>query len=245
VYRKSLEELESSRDFAKNVFLKQKNLWDQRIGSEIQYLTAKNNLDALEKKISTVREQLEMTKVKSPINGTIDVVDLKSGQLFAPGMPGLRVVNFESLKVKAEVAEAYIAKVKTGDVVEIQFPDLNKTIKSTLTYSGKVIDPVNRTFGVQVSVNDKGLDLHPNMVAVLMIADYRSKDAFTLPVSVVQTTPDGSYVFVIEGKKAVKRDVTIGQLYNGMQEITGGLKAGDQVITTGFQDLADGQSIQF
>lgn len=245
VYKKSLDELQSGREFANTIYLKQKNLWDQRIGSEVQYLTAKNNLESLDKKIATVREQLELTKVKSPIDGTVDVADIKAGQLFAPGMQGLRVVNFESLKVKAEVAEAYIAKVKTGDAVEIQFPDLNKSIKANLTYSGKVIDPVNRTFGVQVSVSNKDVDLHPNMVAVLLIADYRAKDAFALPVNVIQTTPNGSYVFIAEGNKAVKRDVTIGQLYNGMQEITSGLKVGEQVITTGFQDLADGQFIQY
>ena len=114
-----------------------------------------------------------------------------------------------------------------------------------MSYSGKVIDPVNRTFGVQVMVSNKEIDLHPNMVAVLLIADYRAKDAFSLPVNVIQTTPNGSYVFVAEGNKAVKRDVVIGQMYNGIQEITSGLKVGDQVITTGFQDLADGQPVQY
>ena len=104
VFRKSLEELQSAREFANTLYLKQKSLWDQKIGTEIQYLQAKNNLESLDKKMATVRQQLEMTRIKSPINGTVDAVDIKMGQSFAPGMPGLRVVNFSKLKIQADVA---------------------------------------------------------------------------------------------------------------------------------------------
>ncbi|CAN5379642.1 efflux RND transporter periplasmic adaptor subunit [soil metagenome] len=245
VYQKNLEELLNARDFTNTLYQKQKALWDQKIGSEVQYLTAKNNLESMDKKIATVREQLNLSKVKSPINGTVDQVNVKLGEMYSPGMPGLRVVNFASLKVKAEVAEAYISKVKKGDKVEVEFPDLNKKIMATLSYSGKVIDPVNRTFGVEVSVNEKDADLHPNMIAVLRIADYSSPNAVILPINVVQTTPAGSYVFVAQGNKAVKRTVVTGHNYRGKLEINSGLNAGDKVVTTGFQDLVDGQSIKF
>lgn len=243
-YVKSLDELQNARDFANTLYLKQKALWDQKIGTEVQYLQAKNSLESLDRKIATVREQLAMTKIKAPISGTVDAMDLKVGQMFAPGMPGVRVVNLDELKIKAEVAEAYISKVKKGDDVEITFPDLAQSIKAKITYSGKVIDPLNRTFGVEISINQKAVELHPNMVAIIKIADYAAKETFVLPASVVQTTPEGSYVYVADGNVAKKKSVTIGKNYKGQVEVTGGISAGDPVITTGYQDLVDGQPIK-
>lgn len=249
VYQRGLEELQSSREFLNTLFLKQKSLWDQKIGTEIQYLTAKNNLESLDRKIASTRQQLDMTKIKSPINGTVDEMEIKVGQAVAPGMPGVRVVNFSKLKVKAEIAEAFISKVKKGDQVEINFPDLNRSISTKLSYSGKVIDPLNRTFKIEVDMNPKEINLHPNMVAIVRIADYQSENSLVLPVSVVQTTEDGSYVFIAEGSKgkavARKRVVVVGSNYNGMMEIKEGIKAGDPVVTTGYQNLVDGQPIKF
>jgi membrane fusion protein, multidrug efflux system len=243
VYLKGLEELQNAREFANTVYQKQKSLWDQKIGTEIQYLQAKNNLDALDKKIATTRQQLDMTRIKSPISGVVDMVDVKIGQAFSPGMPGIRVVNFSKLKVQAEVAEAYIAKVKQGDPVEIYFPDQQQTINAKINYAGKVIDPINRTFKVEVTMGSKENTLHPNQVAVVRITDYKSDAAMSLPLAVVQSTPEGSYVFIADGGKARKQMVKTGKNYAGRLEITEGLKAGDKVITTGYQDMVDGQSI--
>lgn len=245
MYSKGVDELESARDFANTVYKKQKALWDQKIGTEIQYLTAKNNLESVDKKLATLREQLDMSRIKSPINGTVDAVDFKVGQAVAPGMPGLRVVNFANLKVKAEVAEAYISKVKKGDDVVVSFPDLGKTINTKVSYSGKVIDPLNRTFNVEIGMNSKDVDLHPNMVAVISIADYSSDNVVVLPLSAVQNTPEGSYVFVAQGKVARKRTIVTGRNYNGTVEVKEGLKADDPVITTGYQNLVDGQAIKY
>lgn len=243
VYLKSLEELQSARDFANIVYQKQKSLWDQKIGTEIQFLQAKNNLEGIDKKIATVRQQLEMTRVKSPISGTVDAVDIKIGQAFSPGMPGLRVVNFSRLKVQAEVAEAYISKVKQNDPVDIYFPDEGSTLNAKLSYVGKVIDALNRTFRVEVSMNGQESKIYPNQVAVLRITDYKSDKAIVLPLAVVQTTPEGSYVFLNDNGKAKKQMVITGMNYAGKLEIKDGLKPGDKVITTGYQDLVDGQPI--
>jgi RND family efflux transporter MFP subunit len=248
VYMKNLEELQSQRDFANTIFMKQKALWDQKIGTEVQYLSAKNNLDALNRKLSTVREQIAQTIIKSPINGIVDAVNIKIGQTVAPGMPVFRVVNFNKLKVKAEVAEAFISKIKPGDMVEIHFPDLNKFITTKIDYSGQSIDPLNRTFNVEVFLDEEEKDLHPNTIAVLKIADYVKDSTITLPVKIVQTTPEGSYVFLAtnrDGKLvAEKRTVSVGRNYNGIMEITAGLQGGEPVITSGFQDLADGQLVK-
>jgi len=245
VFQKSLEELQGAREFANTLYLKQKSLWDQKIGTEIQYLQAKNNLESLDKKIATVRQQLEMTRIKSPINGTVDAVDIKTGQSFAPGMPGLRVVNFSKLKIHADVAEAYINKIKKGDPAGIYIPDNGERIKASITYTGKVIDPLNRTFRVEVNMSGKEAMLNPNQVAVLSITDYRSDNAISLPLSVIQNTPEGSYVFVAEGKKAVRRNITTGQNYRGQTEILSGLKAGEKVVTGGYEELTDGQAVNY
>ncbi|MBL7924448.1 MAG: efflux RND transporter periplasmic adaptor subunit [Bacteroidia bacterium] len=245
VYLRSLEELQSAREFASTLFQKQKSLWDQKIGTEIQYLQAKNNLESIDKKIATVRQQLEMTRIKSPIHGTVDAVDIKVGQAFAPGMPGLRVVNFARLKVQAEVAEAYIAKVKKGDPVEVYFPDQGNSVNAVISYAGKVIDPLNRTFRVEMDMSGKEASLHPNQVAVVRITDYKSDQAIALPLAIVQTTPEGSYVFLADGNKAKKQAVTPGLNYAGKLEIKDGLKPGDMVVTSGYQDLIDGQPIKF
>lgn len=244
VYQKSLEELGSAREFAQTLYLKQKSLWDQKIGTEIQFLQAKNNLESIDRKIATVRQQLEMTRIKSPVSGTVDQVDIKAGMAFSPGMPGLRVVNFSKLKVQAEVAEAYISKTRKGDPVEVFLPDLNRRLSAMITYTGKVIDPLNRTFRVEVDMRGKDEMLHPNQVAVLRITDYQSDQAIVLPLGVVQTTPEGSYVFLSENGKARKQTVTPGLNYDGKVEIRTGLKAGDQVITSGYQDLVDGELIR-
>ena len=243
VYKKTLAELESTRDFTNTLYLKQKALWDQNIGTEIQFLQAKNGLESIDRKMATVRQQLEMLRIKSPINGTVDAMDLKVGQAFAPGLPGLRVVNFSKLKIQADVAEAYISKVKKGDFVEVYFPDLKSSVKTSISYAGKVIDPINRTFRVEVNISSNTASLYPNQVAIVRIADYSSPNAFTLPLAIVQNTPEGSYLFLAENGIAKKQMVKPGLNYAGKLEVLEGLKAGDKVITSGYQDLVDGQKI--
>lgn len=246
--QKGVEEAQNQLDFTNTIYQKQKALWEQKVGSEVQYLTAKNNYDAASKRVATMREQLSMSKIKSPIDGTVDGVDIKIGQSVAPGMGGIQVVNLRNLKVKAEVAEAYVSKVKSNNPVKIVFPDVNKEISTKLTYSGKAIDKLNRTFSVEAALSAKEDDLHPNMVAVLKIADYTKANAFFVPVNLIQTNGDESYLFVAEksGNKEVakKRIVKTGQSYNGTVEIVEGLKEGDRVITTGYQDLLDNETVK-
>lgn len=246
---KAIDEAKNQVDFAKTIYLKQKSLWEQKVGSEVQYLSAKNNYESAAKRIATLKEQLSMSRIKSPINGTVDAVDIKIGQSVQPGMRAIRVVNLSNLKVKAEIAEAFISKVKKGNDVVISFPDAGKEISSTISYSGNVIDPLNRTFNVEVKLGNKITDLHPNMVAALRIADYKSVRAFVVPVNLIQTGDEGQYLYVAEGDNnksiARKKIVKTGYNYNGIVEIISGLTEGDQVITTGYQDLIEGQQLNF
>jgi membrane fusion protein (multidrug efflux system) len=242
-----IEELKTGLAFARDMFEKQSKLWDQKIGTEIQYLSAKNQKEALEKKLITLQEQLDMTRIKSPIEGTVDEVYLKVGQATAPGAPGIRVLNLKSLKAVAEVAETYASKVKTGNDVTVRFPDLNRDFESKISYSAKNINPLNRTFNVEVALNSDD-DFHPNMLAILKIADYKKESALIVPVNVVQNSENGQYVMLgvmKDGKwQSEKRAVKVGQSYGDHTEILEGLSSGDKVIVTGFQDLNTGDLIK-
>jgi RND family efflux transporter MFP subunit len=241
-----IDELKTGMQLANTLYEKQKALWDQKIGTEVQYLQAKSQKESLEKKLAGLYEQLEMTKIKSPINGTVDEVMLRIGQTTAPGAPGIRIVNMGTLKAKGEVAEAYAGRIKEGNEVKISFPDINKEIVAKVTYSGKVINPMNRSFTIEASL-EGNQDLHPNMMAVLKIADYRNESAIVVPINTVQNSEEGQYVMVAKqnGNKFVaeRRTVKQGLSYNGNVEILSGLNVGEKVITTGYQDLNQGDAL--
>ncbi len=244
VLQQGMAELQSGLDLATTAYEKQKNLWDQKIGTEMQYLQAKTQKESLEKKMATLNQQLEMTKMKSPIKGTVDAIDIKLGQATAPGMPAIRVVNMCSLKVKGEVAESYAAKIHKGNEVEILFPDLHDSVKAKISYAARVISPLNRTFTVTVDV-DCIKDFHPNMIAIMKIVDYTNPKALVVPVSTIQKAEEGDFVFICENKKAKKARVKVGKMYKGNAEIIDGLKEGDLLITKGFQELNQGQEIKY
>lgn len=246
--RQGIAEMQSQVDLATTVFNRQKNLWDQKIGSEVQYLTAKSNKEALDRRMGSMQEQWDMTRIKSPINGTVDNVIIKIGQALMPGIPCVRVVNLSSLKVKGELPESYITRVKKGDNAVIYFPDQDKEIKTKVDFSGNAINTINRTFNVEIKLNDKDGSFRPNMIAILKIADYHIPNAMVLPVGAVQKGTEGEYVFVAEtenGKTVSKRrTVKTGIIYNGLTEITEGLKEGDKVITIGYQNLIEGDVVK-
>lgn len=241
-------EVQTQYDFAKNIYEKQKNLWDQKIGSEVQFLTAKNNKESLEKRIGSVNEQLDLTKVKSPVNGTVDNVAIKIGQAIMPGTPAISVVNLTNLKVKGEVGESYAGKINKGDQVVLFFPDINKEITSTVTFASKSINTLNRTFNVEVALDKTADDLKPNMVAVMKIVDYINEKAIVLPIDLLQRSADGYYtmIAVTEGNKLIakRRAVETGQMYNGKAEVLSGISADDNVVIIGYRDLNEGEEIR-
>ena len=246
--QKNIETYESQLSFAKDVYNKQKSLWDQKIGSEVQYLTAKNNVETLEKSIAAAKEQLESSKLISPINGVVDAVDIKVGQIGAPGYSGIRVVNMSSLKAKGEVSETYSNVVSQGDKAKITLPDMGKEFDVTITFASKVINPQSRTFTAEAKLASDPV-LKPNMIAVMKIADYENPKAVVIDLNMIQRSADAQFVYVAanEGGKniAQRRIVTIGKIYNGMAEITSGLNPGDKIITAGYQNLIAGQEIKF
>ena len=246
--RQQVEAMKAQMDMAVTMFNRQKNLWDQKIGSEVQFIQAKTQKEAMEKQYASLQEQWDMTRIKSPINGTVDVVSTKIGSAVAPGFPTIRVVNLTNLKVKAEVAESYISKVKSGCDAIIFFPDLNKEVRTKLSYSGQAINTLNRTFNVEVRLNPKDGEFHPNQVAVLKIADYSAANVFVVPVGAVQKSKEGEFIYIAmneNGKTIAKRKtVSSGMTYNGLAEIRSGIASGDKVITIGYQNVVEGDLIK-
>jgi membrane fusion protein, multidrug efflux system len=244
VLEQGIAELRSNLEFASNVYEKQKKLWEQKIGTEIQYLQAKSNKESLERRMASMREQLELTRIIAPFAGTVDEVAIKEGEVAAPGFPAIRVVNPSEFKVIAEIAEAYITKVKEGNPVQVLLPDLNDTITAKVSTVSKVISQNNRSFVVEANLPASvEKSVKANMIAYINIEDYKNSAAVVVPINVIQHSEEGDYVFVAENDKAVKRPVKVGASYQSQAEILSGLKAGEKVIVTGYQDLVDQQAI--
>lgn len=243
---KSKLELQQQFDFAKTIYEKQMRLWKKGIGTEIQYLTAKNQLESVEKSLNTLNANIDMYSIKSPINGTIEAVDLKVGQVAAPGMPYFKVVNMNKLKAVAEVSETYSGSINQGDFVEVDFPDINKTISGEISFASNYIDPLNRTFKVEVKLPAIKA-AKPNMIAKLRIVDYQSEKAIVVPSNCVQKTERETFVMGINNTKgnitAKKIPVKTGVSNKNTTEILQGLNEGDQIIINGFQELSEGQSV--
>ena len=240
-------ELEQQVAFATTVFEKQRRLWEKGVGTEIQYLSAKNQKEALEKSLNTLNNNIDMYNIKSPINGTVEAVDVKIGQVTAPGMPIFKVVNMSTIKVVANISEAYADKVTVGDVVTVELPDLNQTIKAKVSFASNFIDPLNRTFKVEVKLN--GIkDVKPNMVAKLSIVDYVNPKAIVVPSNAIQRTESEMFIMVAKQDKnkmiAEKRTIVIGKTNQDLTEVISGISENETIIVNGFQELTTGQVVK-
>ena len=243
VLRQSLAQVQTQLDLATNLFNRQKNLWDQKIGTEVQYLSAKSQKESLEKQIAIVKQQASMYKIKSPISGTVDQMDYKVGQAIQSGVPGIRVVNTSNLKAKALISETYAGRIDRGDEVKVYFPNINDSLNTTLSFASKTIDPASRSYNIEVNLPSKKA-YQPNMLAILKIVDYKKENALTIPIKAIQKSERGDFVYLLEGGKAKRAIVKVGNTYNGYAEILSGIKAGDQVVTMGFNGLNEGDSLK-
>ncbi len=243
----NVETLKKTYELANTVYEKRKALWEQKVGSEIEFIQAKNNKEALEKQIAAAKEGLDMYSIRADFDGVVDMVNMKVGQQVAPGT-GITVVNPSALKIKADLSESYSSQIKQGNAVNLVFPDINKNMQAKVTYASKSINPLTRTFNVEIGLPSDA-DLHPNMVAEIKIIDYEKANSIVVPINVIQDLDGEKVVFIAvkEGNKLVakKAVVTVGKTYATSAEILSGLNEGDEVITTGFQDLAEGQVLKF
>lgn len=247
-----LASLESSYALAKTTFERQKNLWDKKIGSEIQFLQAQNQMTAAQKGVAQLKAQLSKTVIRAPFSGTIDDVFVEKGQVVAPSPQGLmRIVNLNNMFVSTSVPESYIGKLKVGDQVAVFLSSLNKTYNGKVRQIGNFINPNNRSFGIEVSLPNPENLLRPNQVAKLKIVDYVSKDAIVVPTGIIHEDGTGSnYVYVVEGSNgktgiAKKVIVTVGKSSDNVTEILSGLNAEDIIVTEGVNSISNGMKLNF
>lgn len=248
ILRNSMNEVKIQLETAKTLFERQKALWDQKIGTEVQFIQAQAQVESLQKRLATLEAQDAQNIVKSPISGYVDEVRMKAGEMASPGLGIVRVVNLNNLKVVAKIPDTYAGTIQNGDAVEVTFPDLQKTQTLKLSFVSQTVDPVTRTFVAEARVPyDK--QLKPNLNASVKIKDQSKAAAIVVPRNLIQHTERGDIVYVAEtdGDKQVarSREVTTGMTYGGNVEILTGLAAGDILITDGYQDLVDGELISY
>jgi membrane fusion protein, multidrug efflux system len=255
--KQQMEGIRTQLGYAKNIYQRTKNLWDQGIGTEVQLITAKTNVTGLENQLSaageqvkTMQQQLNTSNVYSDVSGVADVVNIRVGETFSGmGATGaqIKIVNTSSLKVVTSVPENYLTRMHKGSQVQITIPDANKKINSVISLISQSIDPLQRGFIAEAKI-PYDATLKPSQSAVVKILDYAAANAVVIPVNVVQSDETGKYVYVqiksSNGKTLAHRViVVIGEVYGEMAEIKAGLKAGDQLVTEGFQNLYEGQLI--
>ena len=254
--KQQMGSIKAQLDLAKSVYERQSNLWAQHIGTEVQLLQAKTNVETLQNQlkavqaqVATAREQADQANVYSNVNGTVDDITAHVGETFNgnPLTGGyIKIVNETDLKITVTVPENYAGKVTKGSKVIVQVPDVNKTFDSEISFISQTIGTTTRGFTAEIKV-PAGMNLRPNQIAMVKILDYSAPNSIAIPVNTLQTGENGKYVLLAakEGNQLVakKRDVTIGELYGDNIEIKSGLQPGDQLISDGFQGLFDGQPI--
>ena len=247
-----LASAENQYSLAKTTYERQKNLWDKKIGSEIQFLQAQTQMISAQKAVAQIKAQLSKTVIRAPFTGTIDEVFVEKGQVVSPSAQGLmRIVNLANMYVATTVPESYIGKLKMGDLVDVYLTSLGKTYKGKVRQVGNFINPNNRSFGIEVSLPNPDNLLRPNQVAKLKITDYTNKNAIVVPTGVIQKDGTGSnYVYVVQesnGKTgtAKKVIVKIGKSSENVTEIVSGLSANDIIVVEGVNSISNGMKLNF
>ncbi len=244
IVTQQIQELQSRLTLVETVYKKQEKLWEQKVGSEIQYLEAKNNYESLKQNLETLMAQNDMYVITAPFNGVIDEINIKEGEMAAPQMPVMRLVNTDKVYIKSDVTERYLGKIKGGDSVKVVFPSINETHNTTISRMGEFINPNNRTFKVRMELDNKKGTLKPNLLGELNIRDYVNDSALVIPTSLVQMTPAGeSFVYLLENGTAKKAEITTGMSYNDEVVVLTGLTAGAVMIEKGARSIKDGDSV--
>lgn len=240
---KQIAEVQTTLSLASTVYDRQKRLWDQNIGSEIQYLEAKNSKERIEKSLETLKAQTAKKNVYAPSSGYIDREILNQGEMASPGMPIVQILNTSKVKVVADVPENFLGSIKKGDLVEVNFPALNTSTKRRITMIGRSIDPANRTFKIEIDMPSGG-NLKPNLLADVKVKDYAQDDVIFIPAELIKQEVNGKkYVYTIQkvnGKNlAKKKYVQTGENDDLNIIITDGLSADDLIIIDGAEKVIE------
>ncbi|MEJ7674594.1 MAG: efflux RND transporter periplasmic adaptor subunit [Chitinophagaceae bacterium] len=253
--RQSMGAVRTQLDLARSVYQRQKNLWNQNIGTEVQLLQAESNVKSLENQLRTMQEnvkiaqeQSNMSNVYSNVSGVAEEVNIHVGETFTGSpMSGIKIVNTSSLKVVTDIPENYLSRVKRGTPVQVVIADINRSFPSTISLISQSVNSTMRGFTAEAKI-PYDVSLKPGQSAVVKILDYSNANGLVIPINLVQTDESSKYVYVLEklrnGKTvAKKKKVVIGEVYGDKVEIKNGLTAGEQLISEGYQSLYEGQSI--
>lgn len=246
-----INEINSSLDLARDVYERQERLWNKKIGSEVQYLQAKNNVERLEKSLETIKLQLNKASIYAPISGTVDMVMTNQGEVASPGMPIVQLLNTNKLKIATDIPENYLRIVKKGMNVDLNFPSVDFTTTGRVSLLGRQIDPANRTLELEILPKKSSSLLKPNLLAEIKIKEFSSKNVVFMPLEYILQEVDGTeFVYVAEEDeegmmRAKKRYVQIGEAAEGSVIITDGLTSGEAVIFKGSRSVSDGELINF
>lgn len=247
-----LAQLEIQSNLAKTTFERQKRLWDQNIGSEIQYLQAKSSYESQAEAVNQLNQQIAKTNVRAPFSGTIDDVITEQGSVVMAGQSQLmRIVNLDDMYIETDIPESYIGNVTIGKNVTVEFPILGKTIDTKIRQAGDFINPANRTFKVEVSVPNTEKDIKPNLTARLKINDYTNENALLIPQSIISENADGEqYIYVISNKNrqgegdAKRIIIKTGRTQGDVIEVLEGIEDGAEIVREGARSVKDGQTVK-
>jgi RND family efflux transporter MFP subunit len=242
---KSIAQIDKSLELARDIYNRQKNLWEQNIGSEIQYLQAKNQVESLEKNKESLEFELTKANVYAPASGYIDMVMSKTGEMAGPGAPIVQILNTNALKVVAAVPEIYLGNVKRGEKVTVTFPALDAEQNARVIAIGRTINPTNRTFEVEATVGTMNGMLKPNLLATMLVNDYAAKDVVVIPDELIQQDVSGAtFVMTVENKRAAKKVITLGKTYRNETIVSTGLTGNEVLITKGATSVSDGDLVK-
>lgn len=246
---KQIEGIKNTLELAKITFEKQDTLWKQGIGSEIQYLSSKNNMESLEAQLEALEAQKRMAQIRAPFSGIVDKIFSKEGELASSMMPVVELVNLDKLTIKADISENYIDQLRVGQNVDISFASLpDVKISVPIKRKAKVINSVSRTFEIELNFNNVADRINPNLVSTISIEDYSSSNAFVLPSLSIMKDITGSYVYLIDKSKekpvVKKQYITTGKSYQENTEVLKGIKEGDQVIVKGYHLVSAGLPVK-
>lgn len=248
---KQIAEVNTSLSLAQDVFDRQSRLWNQNIGSEVQYLQAKNNVERLEKSLETLNHQLNKAKVYAPISGAVDVEVMKQGEYASPGMPIIQILNTSKIKIVTDLPERYLRIVKQGDWVDLNFPSIDMQMKGKVTQLGRTIDPANRTLEVKIAPSKYSSLLKPNLLAEIQVEEVNIPNVVKIPVEYILQEVDGKeFVYVVDFKnpkelRAEKRYIETGESALNEIIVTSGLSDQDIVVSKGARNLSNGELVTY
>jgi len=246
---RAMDELSVQLQLAETNFNRLKNLWDQNIGSEMQFLQARTEKETLEKRIESLKAQMAMSEIKSPVEGVVDIVFQKKGEMGSPQVPFAKVLNMSTIRIYADVSESYITRISQNDMVNIMFPALDMEMSAPITRIGNTIDPNNRTFRVRIDLRNQGRMIKPNLISIIQIRDYLAEKAIVVPTLFIKEDFTGKYTYVVENNGgtqiAKKVRVETGRTHNNLTEVVNGLSDGMKIISEGHNQVSDGMPVVY